>query len=442
MDPGSALGDQPEGASGTFPMDAAPAEVHAVAVSSHHMAAAGNLSGDDHLLLGVAASCARFLQLDAAVVRLAFTGAALAAPPVALLYPLAYLFLRGRHVRAWRPLADADSRSVTGTLGVLAVELAVVLAARRLGWTLPNPVVVTLLLCQAALALGWRRLDRTERWSWLLGSSSTRSVRLGRLAVSGDTVRVALGLAATLFAVDIITSRAIPWSLMNQLQRALWPFELLALGLAVVVVPRLFQVGSQFAAERRERIRADERADLAAHLHDSVLQTLILIQRHGGDPAGMAQLARRQERELRDWLYGGAASRDAGRLRDRLTALAAEIEDRYQWRIELIVVGDGDVGVGEEALLAATREAIVNAARHSRAPLCDVYAECGPGAIQMWVRDRGVGFDYGAVAEDRRGLAQSVVARMARAGGTAVVRSSPGNGTEVSLLLPQNGTST
>ena len=204
-------------------------------------------------------------------------------------------------------------------------------------------------------------------------------MRLGRVAVSGDTLRVLVGLAAMLVAVDRIASRAIPWGLINELQHALWPFELLGLGLAVVVVPRLLRVGSQFAAERRDRIRADERADLAAHLHDSVLQTLILIQRHGGDPGGMAQLARRQERELRDWLYGAVASRDAGRLRDRLTALAAEIEDRYQWRIELIVVGDGDVGQAEEALLAATREAIVNAARHSRAPLCDVYAECGAG---------------------------------------------------------------
>ncbi len=256
-------------------------------------------------------------------------------------------------------------------------------------------------------------------------------MRLGPLAVNGDTVRVVLGLAVTLVAVDLIASRRVPWALVGQLQRAFWPFELLALGLGVVVVPRLFQVGGQFAAERRGRIRADERADLAAHLHDSVLQTLILIQRHGGDPAGMAQLARRQERELRDWLYGAVASRDAGRLRDRLTALAAEIEDRYQWRIELIVVGDGDVGAGEEALLAATREAIVNAARHSRAPLCDVYAECDPGAIRIWVRDRGVGFDYGAVARDRRGLTESVVARMERAGGGATVRSSSGGGTEM-----------
>jgi signal transduction histidine kinase/phage shock protein PspC (stress-responsive transcriptional regulator) len=399
------------------------------------------LSGEDHLLLGVAAGTARRLQLDVAVVRLAFVGAAVAAPPLVLAYPLAYLGLRGRHIRPWRPLAGADSRSLAGTAGLLAVELAVVLAAGLLGWTLPNPIVVTVLTCQAALALGWRRLNRTDRFGWLIGASSTRSVRLGRLAISADTVRVVLGLAMSLVAVDIIASRRVPWPLMRQLQQAMWPFELLALGLGVIVVPRLFQVGGQYAAERRDRIRADERADLAAHLHDSVLQTLILIQRHGGDPAGMAQLARRQERELRDWLYGAVASRDAGRLRDRLTALAAEIEDRYQWRIELIVVGDGDVGPGEEALLAATREAIVNAARHSRAPLCDVYAECEAGAIRIWVRDRGVGFDYGAVAGDRRGLTESVVARMERAGGSAEIRSGPGGGTEVSLLLPRNGSS-
>ena len=421
-------------------MDVRATEVHAVAVSTHDMAA-GNLSGDDHLLFGVAASAARFLQLDIAVMRLAFLGAAVAAPPLVLAYPLAYLGLRGRHIRPWRQLAGADTRSLSGTAGLLAVELAAVLTARLPGWTLPDPIVVTVLACQAALALGWRRLHRTERLGWLLGASSTRSVRLGRLAVSLDTVRVVLGLATTLVAVDIIAGRQVPWALVGRLQRAFWPFELLALGLGVIVVPRLFQLGGQFAAERRERIRADERADLAVHLHDSVLQTLTLIQRHGGDPAGMAQLARRQERELRDWLYGAVASRDAGRLRDRLTALAAEIEDRYQWRIELIVVGDGDVGQAEEALLAATREAIVNAARHSRAPLCDVYAECDSGAMRIWVRDRGVGFDYGAVARDRRGLTESVVARMDRAGGTAGVRSSPGNGTEISLHLPQNGSS-
>lgn len=421
-------------------MDVRATEVHAVAVSTHDMAA-GNLSGDDHLLFGVAASAARFLQLDIAVMRLAFLGAAVAAPPLVLAYPLAYLGLRGRQIRPWRQLAGADTRSLSGTAGLLAVELAAVLTARLPGWTLPDPIVVTVLACQAALALGWRRLHRTERLGWLLGASSTRSVRLGRLAVSLDTVRVVLGLATTLVAVDIIAGRQVPWALVGRLQRAFWPFELLALGLGVIVVPRLFQLGGQFAAERRERIRADERADLAVHLHDSVLQTLTLIQRHGGDPAGMAQLARRQERELRDWLYGAVASRDAGRLRDRLTALAAEIEDRYQWRIELIVVGDGDVGQAEEALLAATREAIVNAARHSRAPLCDVYAECDSGAMRIWVRDRGVGFDYGAVARDRRGLTESVVARMDRAGGSAGVRSSPGNGTEISLHLPQNGSS-
>ena len=420
-------------------MDAAPAEVHAVPMTVHQTATAGSLGGDDALLLGVASGTARFLQLDTAVVRLAFVGIALAAPPVALAYPLAYVLLRGRQVGVWRPLAGADSRGAAGTLGVLAFELAVVLAARRAGLTLPDAVVATLLACQAALALGWRRLDETARFGWLLRAPSGRALRVGRLELSGDSVRVGVGVAAMLFAVDRIAGRSIPWPLIRGLQQAVWPFELLVAGLGIVVVPRLFRLGSRYAAERRDRIRADERADLAAHLHDSVLQTLILIQRHGGDPATMAQLARRQERDLRDWLYGAVASRDAGRLRDRLTALAAEIEDRYRWRIELIVVGDVDVGQGEEALLAATREAIVNAARHSRAPLCDVYAECGDGVLQIWVRDRGIGFDYGAVAGDRRGLVESVVARMERAGGSAEVRSSPGHGTEIGLRLPQSG---
>jgi signal transduction histidine kinase len=417
-------------------MDAARRDVHAVAVSSHHAIAPRSLGGDDQLLLGVAANGARLLRLDVAVVRLAMVGAAVAAPPLALFYPLAYPFLRSRRGDPWRRLADVDSRGTVGTIGLLLVELAVVLAARGFGWTLPDAVVATLLVCQSALALGWRRLDRAESWRWLLGSSSTRSLRLGRISITADTVRVAGGIGISLIAVNMISSRGIPWPLIGRLQRALWPLELLVLGIAIVVVPRLFRLGSRYSAERRERIRADERADLAAHLHDSVLQTLILIQRHGDDPATMAQLARRQERELREWLYGAVASRDAGRLRDRLAALAAEIEDRYRWRVELIVVGDGDVGVREEALLAATREAIVNAARHSRAPLCDVYAECEAGAVQIWVRDRGGGFDQGSVPDDRRGLTESVVARMERVLGTAEVRSAPGQGTEVALHLP------
>ena len=193
-----------------------------------------------------------------------------AAPPLALAYPLAYFGLRGRHISPWRQLAAADRRSISGAAGVLAIELAAVLAARLLGWTLPDPVVVTVLACQAALALGWRRLYRAERFGWLLGTSGARRMRVDPLAVSGDTVRVVLGLAVTLVAVDLIASRRVPWALVGQLQPALGPFELLALGLGVVVVPRLFQVGGQFAAERRGRIRADERADLAAHLHDSV----------------------------------------------------------------------------------------------------------------------------------------------------------------------------
>ena len=192
-------------------MDAAAAEVHAVAVSTHHVAAAGNLSGDDRLLLGVAASTARFLQLDAAVVG--WRSPAPRWPPRRSRSPTRW--------RTWacaagacapgRQLASADSRSARGTLGVLAVELAVVLAARRaaLDAARSGRGHAAALPGRARAGLPAAR-PQPSGWSWLLGSSSTRRVRLGRIAVSGDTVRVAVGLAAILVAVDIITSRRDP----------------------------------------------------------------------------------------------------------------------------------------------------------------------------------------------------------------------------------------
>jgi signal transduction histidine kinase/phage shock protein PspC (stress-responsive transcriptional regulator) len=417
-------------------MDAGRARVHAVAVSTQRVAAPRTLDGDDRLLLGVAADVSRFLRLDVAVVRLALVGTAIGAPPLAAAYVLAYPLVTRRHAAPWKRVRGVDAHGLSATAGVLLIELAAVLAARQLGWTIPDPVLVTVLAGQAVLALAWRRLEGADRWSWLLGTSPQRTLRAGPLAVSADAVRMLLGIGLILLAVNGLTSGPIRWSLIGTLQQEFWPFELLALGVGIMIVPRLFRLGSRYTEERRDRIRADERARLATHLHDSVLQTLTLIQRHGGDPAAMAQLARRQERELRDWLYGVVASSDTGRLRDRLAALAAEIEDRYSWRVELIVVGDCDVGHREEALLAATREAIVNAARHSRAPLCDVYAECQPGVVQIWVRDRGKGFDPATVPGDRRGLAESVIRRMEQAAGSATVRSSAGGGTEVGLVLP------
>jgi signal transduction histidine kinase len=175
---------------------------------------------------------------------------------------------------------------------------------------------------------------------------------------------------------------------------------------------------------------------MAAHLHDSVLQTLALIQRTG-DPDEMVALARGQERELRTWLYGKTPAGPADSLSAALDALAAEVERTHRVRIEVVLVGDCPLDDGVRALVHACREAMVNAARHSRARGVSVYAEVEEDVVTAFVRDQGVGFARGAVPPDRRGIAESIEGRMERNGGVAVIESAPGRGTEVRLAVPR-----
>jgi signal transduction histidine kinase len=194
----------------------------------------------------------------------------------------------------------------------------------------------------------------------------------------------------------------------------------------------------QLREERRERIRNEERADMAAHLHDSVLQTLALIQRHADAPQQARSLARRQERELRAWLYDGrrsAAAAAPGNLAMALDRVADEVEADHGAAVDVVVVGDCQVDEHVDALVAAVREAVLNAARHSGADEVSVYAEVADGRIEAFVRDRGRGFDPAAVNGDRRGITHSIVRRMARHGGRAQIHSAPGEGTEVTFEL-------
>jgi len=209
-------------------------------------------------------------------------------------------------------------------------------------------------------------------------------------------------------------------------------------GVAVVTGPWWWRTWTELAAERRERIRSQERAEVAAHVHDSVLHTLALIQRRVNDPREVTRLARGQERELRSWLYRPTGSPDE-RFAAALEAAAAEVEDTYAVSVEPVIVGDfvGDRAVDERlaALLQATREALVNAAKHADVATVSLYAEVEPGQITVFVRDRGKGFDPVAVDADRHGVAGSIVGRMQRHGGTADVRSAPDQGTEVRLTM-------
>ena len=206
-------------------------------------------------------------------------------------------------------------------------------------------------------------------------------------------------------------------------------------GLVLLGLPYVARTVGELRGERLERIRSEERAELAAQVHDSVLQTLALIQKAADDPREVSRLARSQERELRTWLYRPAAS--ALTFGTGLEQAAAEVEESHGVPVEVVVVGDAPRDERLSALTSAAREAMVNAAKHAGAPQVQVYAEVEPTEVTVFVRDRGRGFDPEAVPAGRFGLAESVVGRVTRAGGSARVRSAPGEGTEVRLQVPR-----
>jgi signal transduction histidine kinase len=293
-----------------------------------------------------------------------------------------------------------------------------------------------------------------------------------RVLSAGIGERAVWPVAVSMFGVLMVwSSGKVDWSAPTELVRAVMGLLLVAagviafvvsnLGVAVapkalvistvvlagiilVVAPWLWRAASQVGEDRLERIRADERARLAAHLHDSVLQTLSLIQRSADDKQATVNLARRQERELREWLFGGEARRSGEQqFRSALVEMAAEVEDLHGVPVEVVVVGDGSVDETVQAVLAATRELITNAAKHSAAPRIDVYGEIAPDRLEIFVRDKGVGFDPGRVPPDRRGLADSVIGRVERVGGSVAISSSVSRatsddrrGTEVALVVP------
>jgi signal transduction histidine kinase len=200
------------------------------------------------------------------------------------------------------------------------------------------------------------------------------------------------------------------------------------------------ELEARLAAEEAERVRSQERAETAAALHDSVLQTLALIQRGSTDPAAVSSLARRQERELRDWL-AGRELRDAAdtTLSGALTTAAAEVERDYPLTIEVVTVGDAPLTEPLRAIVAAAREAMINVAKHAGVAAASLFAEVSTTEVVVYVRDRGAGFDVDAVPQDRRGISDSIVARMDRHRGLARITSGPDAGTEVELRMTVHG---
>ncbi len=201
-----------------------------------------------------------------------------------------------------------------------------------------------------------------------------------------------------------------------------------------MIGPWVYRLASDLSDERAERVRTQERADVAAHLHDSVLQTLALIQKNADDGPAVARLARAQERDLRAWLYAGESA-DERTIASALRGVAARVEDEYAVSVDVVAVGDDELDERLQPIVRAAGEAVTNAAKHAGTGRVDVYAEVTPAAVDVFVRDRGRGFDPAAVPADRYGVRHSIVDRMQRHGGTAEVRSAPGEGTEVRLHL-------
>jgi signal transduction histidine kinase len=244
-------------------------------------------------------------------------------------------------------------------------------------------------------------------------------------------MRIALGLS--LVVLGMLAALASRGDVVASL-RALAAALLAVAGLAIVLLPFVLGWWRDLAAERRARIRSEERAEVAAQVHDSVLQTLTLIQRSASDPDEVLRLARTEERALRRWLYTPVGDPESTFVA-ALEAVVGEVEASYACVVELVHVGDLPRDDRVDALVAAAREAVVNAAKHAGGTV-SVYAECTSDGAEVFVRDRGAGFDPATVPDDRLGLRESVVARMARAGGTATVRSVRDEGTEVALVLP------
>jgi signal transduction histidine kinase len=275
---------------------------------------------------------------------------------------------------------------------------------------------------------GWVAHRSAERLSSPSSPRSSLTRVFGRPEVSRGGLGVALVLAGGL---------AFLWA--NGSLRPAGETVLAALvvlvALALIFAPSWRRLARSLAAERTERIRSQERADVGAHLHDSVLQTLALIQRSAEDPKQVAALARRQERELRGWLAAGDSREPGDSLAGALEAVAVEVEAAAGGSVEVVAVGDCPLDERGGAVVAAAREAMLNAAKFAGPAPVSVYAEISDGRIQVFVRDRGAGFDPATVPPARRGVRESIVGRMLRVGGQAVVRRLPGGGTEVEIAV-------
>jgi signal transduction histidine kinase len=368
---------------------------------------------------GVATGIAEHLRVPTKFIRLAFLFLALAGGLGVALYA-AYLIVLPTAPHAGRGRLPIWIEYVLAGLAAL-VAVAVFATSAPAG-----SLFAPLLLACIGGALIWRQATEPDRARLRTQAKTSLEAsgvhRLGRARLVSGAALVVGGAVWALVRADFSAFRD-----------GLLAVIVTVVGLALITGPWWMRIMTQLSAERAERIRSQERADIAAHVHDSVLQTLALIQRNAESPREVARLARGQERSLRSLLYG---DRDAsGQFGDELRGAAAEVEDDYAVTVDVVLVGDAPLNPDLAALAAATKEALVNAAKHSGVAAISLYAEIEAEEASVFVKDRGVGFEIDGIAEDRQGVRGSIIDRVERHGGTVRVTSIAGGGTEVELRM-------
>lgn len=390
------------------------------------------------ILGGVAAGLAEYFGVSPTTVRIAFVVLAMLGFFGVMLYAGLWLVLPARPVAV--PLSDTElaRERRSGYWLIFGGIVATVVAGSMLVSAL-FMIAVPLVVVASGAAVVWQAFDSAGAAAEETDATPTsvlsrlRGDRFALFRLGGGVVLVVLGLGVILFREVSLA----------EVGSAILAVIVTLGGIALLTVPLWMRMIRTVENERAEKARERERANIASHLHDSVLQTLALIQKRADDPAQVTKLARRQERELRQWLFeaGERHRNDPTSVAAGVERICEEIEDTYELAVSQVVVGgDTPIGENEAAALAASREALVNVAKHAEVDKADVFCEIlddDGGVMEIFVRDRGVGFDPEAVPADRRGLALSIRERVAGLGGTARVRSRIGKGTEIAIRMPR-----
>lgn len=356
------------------------------------------------VVAGVAAGLAQNLGVSALSARIALTALTLLGGVGAMAYAGLWIFT---------PALDDAPSTRRSPLSLMLVFLA--LAGSAVGVLGVSGASLSVAVPLAVVAIGavlaWLAYDRGL------------NTPVGLVAVAAGAVLVIGGVVVA----------AVTWE--SGSGSAILATALTLVGFGALVVPLVLKLWRSLSQEQAAKAVSEERAEIAARLHDSVLQTLALIQKRAGDSREVTRLARAQERELRAWLFD-APSAAPTTCFGALEAACGEVEDLFDMRVSAVTVGeDAELTEAAKLLIQAAREAMVNAGKHAGVDAVDVYAELLAGELSIFVRDRGVGFDVDAIPADRHGIRDSIRARVEGSGGRVRISSTPGEGTEVELAV-------